>query len=163
MASSSPGDAPYLCGLEKSGALVDYAQQLARHDVIEPGELLICDEDVLRVLLNTSNPRSYGKETYWGRKFIYRAKDGRIVVPTIMPTSGTAYDGHGGQPGPDGYPTLPAILDVIDRTGSSMYQDGVIPVAIAHGKAAYPIGIGTVYAACGEAEAWARTSNRAWS
>jgi hypothetical protein len=24
-----------------------------------------------------------------------------------------------------------------------MYQDGVIPVAIAHGKAAFPIGVGT--------------------
>ena len=41
------------------------------------------------------------------------------------------------------YPTLPAILDVIDRTGSSMYQDGLIPVALAHGKAAFPIGVGT--------------------
>jgi hypothetical protein len=60
-----------------------------------------------------------------------------------MPTAGPAYDTNGGQPGPDGYPTLPAILDVIDRTGSSMYQDGIIPVAAAHGKAAFPIGVGT--------------------
>lgn len=143
MSSTTPGDGPFLCGLEKTGAMVDYAQQLARHNVLEPGDLLICDEEVVKVVTNTANAASYGKETYWGRKFIYRAKDGRIVVPTIMPVSGPAYDSRGGQPGPDGYPTMAAILDVIDRTGSSMYQDGIIPVAVAHGKAAFPIGVGT--------------------
>ncbi|MCE7008200.1 hypothetical protein LWC34_36085 [Kibdelosporangium philippinense] len=143
MAASTPGHGPYLCGLEKTGAMVDYASQLARHDVLKRGDLLVCDQQVIDTVTNSSNAVAYGKETYWGRKFIYRARDGRVVVPTVMPTSGPAYDSTGGQPGPDGYPTLPAILDVIDRTGSSMYQDGIIPVAAAHGKAAFPIGVGT--------------------
>jgi hypothetical protein len=114
-----------------------------RHDVLAPGELLVCDADVIARIANTANPTRYGKETYWGRKFIYCAKDGTVVVPTVMPAAGAAYDTTGGQPGPDGYPTLPTILDIIDRTGSSMYRDGVIPVAAAHGKAAFPIGVGT--------------------
>jgi hypothetical protein len=143
MDASTPGNGPYLCGLEKTGAMVDYARQLARHDVIGPGELLVCDEDVIQRVTNATNARAYGKETYWGRKFIYRALDGRVVVPTIMPTVGAPYDANGGQPDPKDYPTLPAILDVIDRTGSSMYLDGIIPVAAAHGKAAFPIGVGT--------------------
>lgn len=143
MAASTPGDAPYLCGIEKSGAMVDYARQLARHDILNPGDLLICDAAVIARVANTADPANYGKETYWGRKFIYRARDGRVVVPTVMPAAGPAYANGGGQPGPDGYPTLPAILDVIDRTGSSMYRDGIIPVAAAHGKAAFPIGVGT--------------------
>ncbi|MGW3057870.1 hypothetical protein ACWC98_18390 [Streptomyces goshikiensis] len=143
MAATTPGDGPYLCGLEKTGAMVDYAQQLARHEVLQPGDLLVCDEEVVKVVTNSTNASSYGKETYWGRKFVYRAKDGRVVVPTVMPVTGAAYDARGGQPGLQGYPTLPAILDVIDRTGSSMYKDGIIPVAVAHGKAAFPIGVGT--------------------
>jgi hypothetical protein len=143
MAATTPGYGPYLCGLEKTGAMVDYARQLARHDVIQTGELLVCDQQVVETVTNASNAVAYGKETYWGRKFVYRARDGRVVVPTIMPISGAAYDNNGGQPGPNGYPTLPAILDVIDRTGSSMYRDGIIPVAAAHGKAAFPIGVGT--------------------
>ncbi|MEU3830986.1 hypothetical protein AB0F36_37735 [Streptomyces sp. NPDC029080] len=143
MAATTPGNGPYICGLEKTGAMVDYARQLARHNVLQPGDLLVCDQEVVRVITNTANPAAYGKETYWGRKFVYRAKDGRIVVPTVMPEQGAAYDAGGGQPDPAGYPTLPAILDVIDRTGSSMYQDGIIPVAVAHGKAAFPIGVGT--------------------
>lgn len=143
MVATTPGDAPYVCGLEKTGAMVDYARQLARHDVLEPGDLLVCDEDVIRRVTNAANARAYGKETYWGRKFIYRAFDGRVVVPTVMPPTGAPYDANGGQPDPAAYSTLPAILDVIDRTGSSMYVDGIIPVAAAHGKAAFPIGVGT--------------------
>ncbi len=143
MAATTPGNAPYLCGVEKSGAMVDYARQLARHDVLAPGDLLVCDAAVIARIANTADPANYGKETYWGRKFIYRSLDGRVVVPTVMPAAGPAYAAGGGQPGPDGYPTLSAILDVIDRTGSSMYRDGIIPVAAAHGKAAFPIGVGT--------------------
>lgn len=143
MTASTPGLAPFICGLEKSGAMVDYARQLARHDVLQPGDLLVCDQQVIEAVTNSANAQAYGKETYWGRKFVYRALDGRVVVPTVIPAKGLAYDVGGGQPGPDGYLTLPAILDVIDRTGSSMYRDGIIPVAAAHGRAAFPIGVGT--------------------
>ncbi|WP_150241539.1 hypothetical protein [Nocardiopsis quinghaiensis] len=143
MGSTSPGKAPYVCGIEKSGALVDYARQLARHDILEPGNLLVCDEEIIARVVNANNARAYGKETYWGRKFVYRALDGRVVVPTVPPPVGAPYDDNGGKAVPADYPTLPAILDVIDRTGSSMYVDGIIPVAAAHGKAAFPIGVGT--------------------
>jgi len=143
MDAVTPGTAPYICGIEKTGAMVDFARQLARHDIITPGDVLVCDEDIIARVTNSTNVRAYGKETYWGRKFIYRAHDGRVVVPTVMPVVGAPYDASGGKPDPKDYPTLPAILDVIDRTGSSMYVDGIIPVAAAHGKAAFPIGVGT--------------------
>jgi hypothetical protein len=143
MGSTAPGKAPYVCGIEKSGALVDYARQLARHGILGPGDLLVCDEEIIARVVNANNARAYGKETYWGRKFVYRALDGRVVVPTVPPPTGAPYDANGGQAEPAAYPTLPAILDVIDRTGSSMYVDGIIPVAAAHGKAAFPIGVGT--------------------
>lgn len=134
---------PHICGVEKSGPLIDYARQLSRHDVLQPGDLLVCDADVIKQFKGPDGAASYGKETYWGRKFVYRSADGRVLIPNVPPGSGPAYDSSGGQPGPDGYPTLAAILDVIDRTGSSIYVDGVIPVALAHGHAAFPIGIGT--------------------
>jgi hypothetical protein len=143
MTATTPGVGPFVCGIEKSGAIVDYARQLARHDVLGPGDLLVCDESIIGRVTNATNARAYGKETYWGRKFVYRAIDGRVVVPTVMPPSGAPYDANGGQPDPADYPTLAAILDVVDRTGSSMYIDGIIPVAAAHGKAAFPIGVGT--------------------
>jgi hypothetical protein len=143
MMASTPGPGPYLCGIEKTGTVVDYATALVRHEALKPGDLLVLDADVLKVVTNASNPIAYGAETYWGRKFIYRSQDGRVVVITVPPAQGQPYDDHGGKPGPDAYPSLPAILDVVDQTGSSMYRDGLIPVALAHSKAAFPIGVGT--------------------
>lgn len=143
MSAAAPGAAPHLCGIEKTGIVADYARTLARHDVLKPRDLLIMDHEVIAAMTNANNPIAYGSETYWGRKFIYRARDGRVVVFTVLPRTGPPYDDHGGQPDPAAYPSLPAILDVIDRTGSSMYRDGIIPVALAHSKAAYPIGVGT--------------------
>jgi hypothetical protein len=143
MTATTPGAGPYLCGVEKTGTFVDYATALARHDAIRPGELLTLDADVLAAVTNTKNAKTYGKETYWGRKFVYRSRDKRVVVVTVLPAGGAPYDDHGGQPAPSAYPSLPAILDVVDRTGSSMYTDGLIPVALAHSKAAFPIGVGT--------------------
>jgi hypothetical protein len=143
MAKSTPGAGPHICGIEKTGAIVDFARQLARHEILDPGELLVCDQSIISRVTNAANSAGYGKETYWGRKFIYRARDGRVVVPTVMPAFGAPYDAAGGRPDPGDYPSLPAILDAIDRTGSSMYVDGIIPVAAAHGKAAFPIGVGT--------------------
>ena len=123
--------------------MVDYETVIVRHDAFKPGELLTVDADVLAVVANTKNASTYGKETYWGRKFIYRARDGRAIVFTVLPAAGAPYDDNGGQPDPAAYPSLPAILDVMDRTGSSMYQDGLIPIALAHSKAAFPIGVGS--------------------
>lgn len=143
MSQRTPGNGPFIVGLEKTGITVDYATSLVRNGVLEPGDLLMVDHYVLEHLANTKDIAKYGKETYWGRKFIYRSVDGRVLVPTVVPGTGPPYDDSGGQPDPASYPSLPAILDVFDRTGSSMYQNGIIPVALAHGKAAYPIGVGT--------------------
>ncbi|MGV3712850.1 hypothetical protein [Pseudolysinimonas sp.] len=143
MTARMPGPGPFVCGVEKSGSMVDFASRLADLNLIAPGELIACDTEVLRRIVNSANPDAYGKETYWGRKFIYRSTDGRVVVLTVPPDDGSAYDSNSGQPGPAGYGTLTTVLAVVDRTGSSMYRNGIIPVAAAHGKAAFPIGVGT--------------------
>ncbi|MEF3115766.1 hypothetical protein [Streptomyces chrestomyceticus] len=143
MAATSPHGGPYVCGVEKTGPMADYARALARHGVLTPGDLLTVDEKVISVVTQADNPRAYGAETYWGRKFVYRSMDGRVLVITLPPPVGEPYDDHGGQPLPDAYPTLSVVLDVIDRTGSSLFRDGLVPIALAHGAAAYPIGVGT--------------------
>ncbi|TPG05144.1 hypothetical protein [Curtobacterium flaccumfaciens] len=143
MRRSTPDGGPYLCGLEKTGVMVDFATQVANAGLLHPGELLVCDQALLERITNNPNAAGYGKETYFGRKFVYRCTDGRIIVLTVLADAGAAYDSAGGQPDPGSYSTLAAVLDVVERTGSSMYRNGVIPVAAAHGHAAFPIGVGT--------------------
>lgn len=143
-AMAQPGTVgPFVCGVEKNSDFVDFAENLARYDVLKPGHLLVVDDEVIAHVTNGSNSVNYGQATYWGRKFIYRALDGRALVITVPPASGTPYSKQGGQPDPSAYPTMAAILDVIDRTGSAMYLNALVPIALAHGTAAYPIGVGT--------------------
>ena len=47
MIATAPGAGPYLCGVEKTGTVADYASALARHDALHPGDLLVIDADVL--------------------------------------------------------------------------------------------------------------------
>src|SRR5579884_1631792 len=68
MSGATPGDGPYICGIEKSGALVDYARSLVLWGGLEPGDLLIVDADVIATANHATNPIAYGSETYWGRK-----------------------------------------------------------------------------------------------
>ena len=105
------------------------------------------DAEVLAAVTNAKNPIAYGAETYWGRKFIYRSLDGRVVVITVLPANGQPYDDHGGQPRPVSYPSLPAILDVVDQNGlvnvprrdhprSARSFQGRLPHRGRHGRAA---------------------------
>lgn len=143
LAAELEGPGPFVVGIEKSGDFVDFARSLARHAHLEPGTLVTVDEEVIRRIKNTDDLGDFGRDTYWGRKFYYYAADRRMLVLTLPPTSGMPYDRDGGQRDLGSYPSLPTVVRVIDKTGSIMYRDAVVPVALAHSAAAYPIGVGT--------------------
>ena len=46
-------------------------------------------------------------------------------------------------PDPAAYSALPAAPRLLDRIGTALYQDAVIPVALAHAFAAIPLRTGT--------------------
>lgn len=134
---------PFICGIEKTGAFANYAYALARADVVKPGTLLRVDSQVIARVLNKSTGIGHAKDDYWGRRFFYRTTDGRMLVFSVPPATGVPYDKGVGQPDPAAYPGLATALSVLDKTGTRMYDNAVIPVAFAHEAAAYPIGVGT--------------------
>lgn len=138
-----PNGAPYVMGVEKSGAFVDFAEALVRHADLDPGTLVRVDSDVISRIRNSPDVADYGQETYWGRKFIYYSKDASALVLSVPPQAGEAYGTAVGQAEPAAYPALPTLLNVIDQTGSSMYRNAIVPSVLAHEVAAYPIGVGT--------------------
>lgn len=142
-AMALPNGGPYVMGIEKSGQFVDFAEALARHADLSPRTLIEVDSEVIIKIRNDDDVLDYGQETYWGRKFIYYSKDGSALVLSVPPPSGEAYGINVGQSGPNAYPSLPTLLDVIDQTGSSMYKNAIVPSVLAHEVAAYPIGVGT--------------------
>lgn len=134
---------PFICGIEKTGAFAHYAYALAKADVVKPGTVLKVDAAVIARILNKSTGIGHAKDDYWGRRFFYRTTDGRMLVLTVPPAIGAPYDKGLGQPEPSAYPGLGTALSVLDKTGTRMYDNAVIPVAFAHEAAAYPIGVGS--------------------
>ena len=101
------------------------------------------DDEVISRIKNRTDVADFGQETYFGRKFFYYTKDASMLVITVPPPTGVPYGEGVGQPSEDSYPALPKVLSAIDETGSSMYRDAIVPIALAHEAAAYPIGVGT--------------------
>jgi hypothetical protein len=134
---------PYICGIEKSGSFADYAGALANADLVPPGTLVRVDSEVIARVLNRTTGIGHARDDYWGRRFFYRTTDKRILVFSVPPEKGRPYDKGDGEPDPAAYGSLGTILPVLDKTGTRMYRNAVIPVAFANEAAAYPIGVGS--------------------
>jgi hypothetical protein len=137
---------PHVVGIEKDGTFADYAHALAHAadgKLVPPQTLIRVDDPLIRRVLNRSTSIGHARDDYWGRRFMYRTNDGRIHVLTVPPAAGLPYDAGLGQPDPASYPTLPTLLRVLDRTGTRLYRDAVIPIAFAHDSAAIPLGVGS--------------------
>jgi hypothetical protein len=133
----SPAYGPFVVGIEKNSAAVDFGQQLAENELLNPGELLTVDAYILGQLEGMQDPQRFGATNYWGRKFILRTNDGRLLVPSIMPAQGRPYDYEGGRPDPSHYPALPEILLLLDELGSFMHTNALAPIALADSDASF--------------------------
>ena len=120
----------YLAGLEKSGAFVDHAAEIAKRLAEMPGGrvMALTDEYIYRYVVpgkvDTANP--YGTSTYYGAKSIFKAPDGRVYVLTV-PT--TAPDP---KPAVAGLRNLPVILTNVTKLRCDMYENGLMPIALAN-------------------------------
>jgi hypothetical protein len=117
-----------LAGLEKSGAFVEHAIQI--DDRLRPGTVLpLSNEYIYRYIIpgdpNSSDP--YGGNTYWGGKLIFKAHDRNVYVATV-PTA----DGFKPTPAYGDYLNLTDVLAVLSELRCSMYDNALIPVALAN-------------------------------
>ncbi len=132
--------APLLVGVEKSGAFVEHAQLIAH--LIEPGHVMLLTTEYINRVTGRPPNNSYGSDEFYGRRFIYRTRNERALVFTVPPKPGVTPYGD-----PDGeqwssYPTLRPICEVLDHVQTRLYENAVIPVALAHSAASLPLGVG---------------------
>jgi hypothetical protein len=116
-----------VAGLEKSGPFVEHAIQIA--DRLDPDSvLLLTNEYIYRYIVpgDPNNADPYGNNTYWGGKLVYKAADGNVYVATIptgqfkpTPTYGDFFN-------------LTEVLAVLGTLRCSMYDNALIPVALAN-------------------------------
>lgn len=114
-------------GLEKSGAFVDHAVQI--DDRLNPGSVLILgNRYIYRYIIpgDENRDRPYGESTYWGSKLIFKAHDGNTYVATV-PTTQLKL-----QPEWDDFVSLDEILSVAGQLRCSMYDNALVPIALAN-------------------------------
>lgn len=116
-----------VAGLEKSGSFVEHAVQIA--DRLGSDSLLLLSNDYIYRYIVPGDPSSadpYGKNTYWGGKLIYKAGDGNVYVATVPTGEFTPTPAYGD------FPNLTEILSVLGTLRCSMYDNALIPVALAN-------------------------------
>jgi hypothetical protein len=122
--------------------LAEHAEHIRDH--IPPGYLLcLADRYIREQVQHRSGARAYGYDTDYGRRFIYRARDGRTLVFGMppLPTGDPTDDAH--TVALAHYPNLDAAVGLLDRVGTMLYRNAVIPVAFAHNFASLPLGTGS--------------------
>jgi hypothetical protein len=128
---------PVVVGIEKTGYAVDHLRALRER--IPNGTLMRLPDAYLKERLKTTS----WKETYYGRKFFYISSVGQEIVFTVPPLgadwSPYPSDAHSDRSDPMYYPTLRRTLGLLDEIGTQLYDNALIPVALAHSFAAYPL------------------------
>jgi hypothetical protein len=94
-----------------------------------------------RIIATRAVTSTFGEDTYYGRKFYYKTSKNQMVTLTVpyfgSPSSTTATSD------PACYETLGPTLALLDEIGTKLYQDALIPVALAHSYAAIPLRTGS--------------------
>ena len=92
-----------------------------------PGShMVIGDRYIRRHIIPGEAGTTYGQNTYYGQKVLFRAPTGEIHVATIPARSYMA------DPKPADIPHLEEILALIAELRCSMYDNSLIPVALAN-------------------------------
>jgi hypothetical protein len=131
---------PVLVGLEKTGQFAEHAAAIG--ESIPRQTLMALPNNYIYSHILTFRPTAsaeYGRDTYYGQKFFYRTAQGQMLTMTIPKPSGAIPDLHDTAH----YPMLRDTLAFLDRIGTALYQDAVIPVALAHSFASIPLRTGS--------------------
>ncbi|BDI21009.1 hypothetical protein ANSO36C_68110 (plasmid) [Nostoc cf. commune SO-36] len=117
----------YLAGLEKSGAFVEHADEIS--EKLANGTVLILNNDYIYkyILPGKADPTTpYGSTTYYSNKLIFKTLAGGMYVVSL-PTSRNMTN-----PKEADFQNLSAILTNVEKLKCDMYDNSLIPVALAN-------------------------------
>jgi hypothetical protein len=115
----------YLVGLEKSGAFVEHADEIA--EKLKGGSILILDNDYIYkyVLPGKADPNNpYGRTTYYSNKVIFKTPAGAMYVASL-PTAEILAN-----PTENDLRNLHVILTNVEKLKCDMYDNSLVPVAL---------------------------------
>ena len=114
-----------IAGLEKSGAFVEHAAEISQH--LDPSSYLVVGDRYIRKHVEPGAAEiAYGSNTYYGQKVLFKALSGEMHVVTIPAVT------YLGEPRASDIPHLEVILALIAELRCSMYDNSLIPIALAN-------------------------------
>lgn len=119
----------FLVGLEKSGAFVEHADEIK--DLLIPGQAyLLNNKHIYSYILpnDPDTPEPYASTSYYSSKIIFKSKDNRMYVITIPVESENIVL----NPEKSDFKNIDVILWNIEKLKSDMYDNAIIPVALAN-------------------------------
>jgi hypothetical protein len=135
-----------ILGIEKSGTFVNHFEDL---DTTKEGitdkipvqsALLLSDSYIKQNIIFSQSEKPYGLDTYFGRKFFYKAVTGHKIVANIATFSDTQQDLATANP--NQFPRLADTMNLLDQMSSNRYPNSVTPLISAHAEAAIPLNLG---------------------
>jgi hypothetical protein len=140
------GDDLLIIGVEKTGAFVTHFEEVDKTSSGEPyfpnrSYALLTDEYIKKRVVFSLSDKPYGQDTYFGRKFLYKAKSGARIVATL-PLLDNAQDDISKED-IKLYPNFGRICGLLDKLVSSRLPNAVGPIVSAHANAAIPLVLGT--------------------
>lgn len=135
-----------IIGVEKSGAFVTHFEEVDKTPTGEPyfpnrSYALLTDEYIKKRIIFSLSDKPYGQDTYFGRKFFYKAKSGARIVATL-PILDSAQDDIS-KDDIAVYPNFGRTCSLLDKLVSSRFPNAVGPIVSAHANAAIPLVLGT--------------------
>lgn len=134
-----------IIGVEKSGAFVDHFEQIDKTESSEPffpdrSFALLTDDYIKRRVVFSVSDKPYGADTYFGRKFFYKAQSGAKIVATLPMLDDLQDDTTTAEVAT--YRSFGQICNLLDKLVSSRFPNAVGPIISAHAHAAIPLVLG---------------------
>jgi hypothetical protein len=123
-------------GLQKSGQVVDHVRLVSRH--LEPGTVFAVDDEYrYRYICSTREAAEdgFGRDTYYGQDFIYKTQSGRefvVALPYPCAHKKDLPDFHKAKTELERYPELARALALVGHFECDLYENSVVPIALAH-------------------------------
>ena len=135
-----------IIGLEKNGRFVEHFNDLdispeGNEDIIPNNSVLLLDDAYIKNnIIFSKSSKPYGKDTYFGRKFFYKTKNGYKLVPQLAFFNDAQKDISTANISQ--FPRLGDTCVLLNDLISNRYPNSINPLISAHAEAAIPLTLG---------------------
>lgn len=124
-------------GLQKTGAVVDHITIMDRF--LPRNRIFAVNDDYRYTYVRAGKDpagKTFGYETHYGQDFVYKTPSGRVFVLALPYPFDSKHpdsiDFKTAKADPSRYPELDRALTLVHHFESDLYQNALIPIALAH-------------------------------